>query len=55
LTVKGVQASELRDGMGNLSVHLSYLEEGFVDAIKDWETFHPNAVNKAERKSVDDE
>lgn len=55
LTEKGATAGDLRNGMGLLSVHLSYLEDGFVASIQDWETFHPNAVTAAERKSVDDE
>lgn len=59
LTVRGTTAADLRDGMGHLSVHLSYLEDGYVDAINDWRTFHPTAVtaaeNTVERKSVDDE
>jgi hypothetical protein len=59
LAVKGIPAGHLREGVGHLSVHLSYLEEGYVDAIEDWRMFHPHAVDAAEeaieRKSVDDE
>jgi hypothetical protein len=39
--------------MGQLSVHLSYLEEGYIDAIEDWRVFHPDAVEKAERSEND--
>ncbi|MFI7494477.1 hypothetical protein ACH9D2_07125 [Kocuria sp. M4R2S49] len=43
-------AVESRNAMGRLSVTLSYLEEGYVEAIKDWEVFHPDAVEKARFK-----
>lgn len=38
----------LRKVIGELSVHLSYLEEGYIDAIDDWRIFHPDAVARAE-------
>jgi hypothetical protein len=43
----------MRQAMGQLSVHLSYLEEGYIDAIEDWRVFHPDAVEKAERSEND--
>lgn len=43
----------MRQAMGELSVHLSYLEEGYLDAIEDWRIFHPDAVEKAERSERD--
>lgn len=43
-------AIEARNAMGRLSVTLSYLEEGYVEAIRDWEVFHPNVVGKAKSK-----
>jgi hypothetical protein len=43
----------MRQAMGQLSVHLSYLEEGYIDAIDDWRVFHPDAVEKAERSERD--
>jgi hypothetical protein len=52
-TNPGVPASAIRQAMGELSVHLSYLEEGYLDAIDDWRVFHPDAVNKAERSEDD--
>lgn len=59
LTAKGTSISDLREGIGHLSVHLSYLEEGYVQAIEDWRAFHPRVVDAAEkpieRKSSDDE
>lgn len=55
LSVKGSAVGDLREGMQQLSVHLSYLEEGFLDSIDDWRTFHSAAVEAAEGKSVDDE
>lgn len=45
----------LQKGAGQLSVHLSYLEEGYVNAVDDWRTFHPTAVELAEGRSVDDD
>jgi len=39
--------------MGELSVNLSYLEEGYLNAIEDWRIFHPDAVEKAERSEND--
>lgn len=59
LTTRGAGSEELRDGMGHLSVHLSYIEEGTVDAVEDWRVFHPRAVRTAEYgqegTDVDDE
>lgn len=43
----------MRKAMGQLSVHLSYLEEGYINAIEDWRVFHPDAVEKAERSERD--
>ena len=43
----------MRQAMGELSVHLSYLEEGYLNAIEDWRVFHPDAVEKAERREND--
>lgn len=48
-------ANALRSGIGELSVHLSYIEEGFVNAIEDWRVFHPYAVQQAERSRDPDE
>ena len=42
-------ASAMRQAMGEMSVHLSYLEEGYLNAVDDWRVFHPDAVKKAER------
>jgi len=47
-------APAMRQAMGEVSVHLSYLEEGYIEAIEDWRVFHPDAVNKAERKERND-
>lgn len=29
-------------------MHLSYIEEGFVEAVEDWRAFHPRVVGLAE-------
>jgi 4-amino-4-deoxy-L-arabinose transferase-like glycosyltransferase len=50
LRERGATASEMKQAVGQLSVHLSYIEEGYLDAIEDWRVFHPDAVKKAERK-----
>lgn len=59
LSTKGTPPTDLREGIGHLSVHLSYLEEGYVQAIEDWRVFHPRVVDAAENsiegKSLDDE
>lgn len=55
LCSKDAPIAAVREGMGQLSVHLSYLEEGFVESIDDWRTFHKAAVEAAEGRSVDDE
>lgn len=39
-------AGELRKAMGTLSVHLSYLEEGALEAIEDWQEFHGQALQQ---------
>ena len=46
-------APAMRQAMGELSVQLSYLEEGYLNAIDDWRVFHPDAVKKAERSEDD--
>lgn len=53
-TTKGLPPT-VRLGIGQLSVHLSYLEEGVLHSIDDWRTFHPKAVTLAEGGSSDDE
>lgn len=59
LTQRGTAAADLSDGVGHLSVHLSYIEEGIVEAVEDWRAFHPRAVKTAEdgqgRTDIDDE
>ena len=70
LARRAVEARQLAEGIaeqqggpqahkaaaGRLSVHLSYLEEGFVESVEDWRSFHPDAVGIAERNTlVDDE
>jgi hypothetical protein len=55
LSQKGVGAGDLRDGVRALNVHLSYLEEGYVESIEDWRVFHPRVVERAEGRSPDDE
>lgn len=44
----------MRQVTAELSVHLSYLEEGYLDAIEDWRIFHPDAVEKAVERSEND-
>jgi hypothetical protein len=51
----GATASEVKQAMGQVSVHLSYIEEGYLNAIEDWRVFHPYAVEKAERSGDVDE
>jgi hypothetical protein len=55
LHTDGASAGKVREGVGQLSVHLSYLEEGYLESIDDWRMFHPKAVEQAERRSLDDE
>lgn len=56
MATPGPNASELRQASGVLSVHLSYIEEAFIDAIEDWRVFHPHVVQQAEgTPSTDDE
>ncbi len=59
LSARSTPVSDIRDGIGHISVHLSYLEEGLVEAVEDWRAFHPRAVKSAEdgheRNGVDDE
>lgn len=40
--------AEFRHEIGPLSVHLSYLEEGLIEAVEDWRVFHPDAVARVE-------
>lgn len=39
-------AAERRQALGTVSVHLSYLAEGAVNAIGDWREFHERAVER---------
>ena len=39
--------SQVRSGNGQLSTHLSYLEQGYAEAIEDWRAFNPSAVVRA--------
>jgi hypothetical protein len=52
LNEAGGSAADMKRAMGQMSVHLSYIEEGYVNAIEDWRVFHPGAVEKAEGKSL---
>jgi hypothetical protein len=47
---ENLPAAAMRIVMGEISVHLSYLEEGYLDAIADWRAFQPEAVENAERE-----
>lgn len=47
--------TEIRQGVGQLSVHLSYLEEGYINSIDDWRVFHPRAVGQAEGSMTEDD
>ena len=47
--------TEFHQGVGQLSVHLSYLEEGYLNQIDDWRVFHPRAVEQAEGNKTDDD
>jgi hypothetical protein len=55
MQAEDVTPAKARLGVGQLSVHLSYLEEGYIEAIDDWRMFHPKVVEDAERKTSDDE
>lgn len=46
---------ELRTAAGRLSVHLSYLEEGFVESVEDWRSFHPTTVKNVEKGLLPDD
>ncbi len=39
--------------MGVLSTEFSWLSDGLIQAIDDWRTFHPQAVDRAERTGED--
>jgi len=41
---------ESRRALGKLSVTLSFLEEGYLEAIEDWRLFHPDQVHTAEER-----
>lgn len=43
----GFAPRDVRMVNGQLSTHLSYLEEGYSDAIEDWRVFNPVAVIRA--------
>ncbi len=48
LNTTSATVPDVRKGIGELSVHLSYLEEGFIESVEDWKMFHANAVEQAE-------
>jgi hypothetical protein len=39
--------------MGILSTEFSWISDGLVEAIEDWRTFHPKAVERAEARGND--
>lgn len=45
-----ITLTEARNAIGQISVTLSFLEDGYVEAIRDWEVFHPSVVEKAKSK-----
>ena len=47
--------TEFHQGVGQLGVHLSYLEEGYLNQIDDWRAFYPRAVEQAEGNKTDDD
>lgn len=40
--------AQVRKQLGGLSVTLSFLEEGYIEAMEDWRTFHPAIVKEVE-------
>lgn len=44
---KKITVGDLRVGLGQLSTHLSYLEDGYAEAIADWGAFSPLAMDVA--------
>jgi hypothetical protein len=52
---QGGTPTELRQLIRETNIHLSYLEDGFIEAIEDWRTFHPGAVELAEESGGNDE
>lgn len=46
---KGVPAATVRDVMNQLSVELSVLQEGYVDAANDWTDALPELVDQAKK------
>lgn len=42
--------AQVRKQLGGLSVTLSFLEEGYIDAMEDWRTFHPEIVKEVEAR-----
>lgn len=45
----------LKDCMGLISVHLSYIEEGAVQSMKDWIAVNPDAAQTLEGNGNDDD
>lgn len=43
---EGQPAAKQQKALGEISVHLSYIEESAVDAIEDWNEFHRDALAK---------
>lgn len=54
MTEGQLNPTQLRRGAGELSVHLSYLEEGYIESIEDWRMFHSRAVEQAEGRVTRD-
>lgn len=44
---------DIRDSMGKLSVHLSWLEEGLAEAGDDWAEFHAEALRGLRKDNND--
>lgn len=48
-----VSATELRSWVGRLSVELSWIEEGLLDAVADWKEFHADALKQLGKDDQD--
>jgi hypothetical protein len=49
----GASAQEVRRTLGVVSVELSWIEEGILEAVEDWNEFHQDALRKLTEGEVE--
>lgn len=49
----GSNATQIRRAMGRISVDLSWIEEGIIHSVQDWNEFHKDALSELMEEEVE--